>query len=455
MAQSNWKSVKTFGLSSLLPLFTALAIELFSSLQVIVNEVDVFPSSLGFGAALLQALNVAVTTPRFWIIAAVLTSLNGLHLAYQHVFKQQIRASWLRYLGSLDIALIVLLIAWVWIMTSMFVFNPDPMRSQPLEPKFDIGLMVQQWTLTLDYFWQFTVMAAVVFIYYWMNRYQFIRKVLQCHGVYIYLLSSILWLLITYPIFALLILQLPLNIPEQTLLPSEDHNIFAGMNLFTAATVWALSTPFILAFERQQNAKEVAELQQEKVEAELKMLQQQVNPHFLFNMLNGLYALCLTGSSNAAPMLLKLSDLLRYLVYQGQNDRVALSEELSYLQNYVELQQMRIGHRCRVNWTINVKDEGINIAPMLLIMLVENAFKHGIEPNPQMGDIEIDAKVVKESEFVFRCCNSVASTSTPKLTSGIGLKNLRRRLELTYGSQHNLRSEQSGSRWIAELRITL
>lgn len=437
MNQLNFTRLKHYRVAALLPLLTALAIEVFLALQTTSG------SALG-------AFNFA----RFFILAGVLIFIYWLHIGLQQSSQSNTHIRWFRYLASLDAALVVFLMVWVVFMTSMFVYNPDPMRNQPLEPVFDPVLMLQEWQLSLYYFWQFGVMAAIVFFYYWVNRYQFIRKVLAQHGVYVYLLSSTLWLLLTYPVFAWLVLQLPLTIPDQSLLPSEDHNIFAGMNLLAAVSIWALTAPLILAFERQQGAKELAELKQQQVQAELKMLQQQVNPHFLFNTLNSLYALCLTGSVNAAPMLLNLSDLLRYVVYEGQKSRVLLSQDLDYLKNYIELQRMRMGDRCQLTWQVDIDDAQAKIAPLLLVMLVENAFKHGIEPTAAAGRIEVRASL-ENGEFTFICINSLADNTDAQHEPGIGLENLRRRLQLIYPERFELTSQRNRSQWHANLRIAL
>ena len=437
MNQLNFTRLKHYRVAALLPLLTALAIEVFLALQTTSG------SALG-------AFNFA----RFFILAGVLIFIYWLHIGLQQSSQSNTHIRWFRYLASLDAALVVFLMVWVVFMTSMFVYNPDPMRNQPLEPVFDPVLMLQEWQLSLYYFWQFGVMAAIVFFYYWVNRYQFIRKVLAQHGVYVYLLSSTLWLLLTYPVFAWLVLQLPLTIPDQSLLPSEDHNIFAGMNLLAAVSIWALTAPLILAFERQQGAKELAELKQQQVQAELKMLQQQVNPHFLFNTLNSLYALCLTGSVNAAPMLLNLSDLLRYVVYEGQKSRVLLSQDLDYLKNYIELQRMRMGDRCQLTWQVDIADAQAKIAPLLLVMLVENAFKHGIEPTAAAGRIEVRASL-ENGEFTFICINSLADNTDAQHEPGIGLENLRRRLQLIYPERFELTSQRNRSQWHANLRIAL
>ncbi|MFA0812836.1 sensor histidine kinase [Microbulbifer epialgicus] len=339
-------------------------------------------------------------------------------------------------------------------MSGMFVYTPDPMHNQPLEAKLNLQLMLEQWQLSLYYIWQFSLMALVLFTYYWVNRYVLIRKVLANHRIYLFFLCSAIWLLLSYPLFGSLILQLPLNIPELSLLPSENHNPFDTLNLLVATIIWGIATPLILAFEHQQSTRELAEITKEQTQAELKMLQQQVNPHFLFNILNSLYALCLAQSGHAAPMLLKLSDLLRYVVYQGESYEVALKDDLAYLQNYLELQQMRVGSRCRIETNLQIPEEKLQIAPLLLIMLVENAFKHGVEVSPEECFIHISL-YVQHTELVFKCINSLPDQAINPRANGIGLTNLKRRLQLSYPQRFTLLSETQGQQWHTRLTIQL
>ncbi|GAA0363633.1 hypothetical protein GCM10009092_30060 [Bowmanella denitrificans] len=390
---------------------------------------------------------------QFWLLTAGLSLLYWLHRAYQQSADMLRSPTWWRYMLSLDAALLLCLGGWVLLMSGMFVYNPDPMHNQPLEPRLDPGQMLSQWPLTLYYGWQFGLLAGIIFVYYWVNRYVLIRRVLAHQGVYPFLLCSAVWLLLSYPLFGALVLQLPLNIAEQSLLPSENHLPFDTLNLLVAGIIWALSTPLILAFERQHNAREVAELTQVQTLAELKMLQQQVNPHFLFNTLNSLYALCLTQSALAAPMLLKLADLLRYVVYQGQKSRVALRDDLAYLQNYLELQQLRVTRRCKIVTDIQIAEGDWQIAPLLLIMLVENAFKHGAEVSQGECDIHLSL-CIQAGHLAFECSNSLPE-ATPDAPTGIGLTNLQRRLQLGYAGAFTLRSERQGQRWVARLEMDL
>ncbi|MEX2961646.1 sensor histidine kinase [Microbulbifer sp. TYP-18] len=409
--------------------------------------------SLALQERLLDNRELMLGVP-FWGLAAGLSLMYWLHQAYQHLPGARSRPSWWCYLLSLDAALLLCLGGWVILMSGIFVYNPDPMHNQPLEPRLDIGQMLKQWPLTLYYLWQFSLMALVVFAYYWVNRYLLIRKVLAGRGVYLFLLCSAGWLLLSYPLFGALLLQLPLNIAGLSLLPSENHNPFDTLNLLVATIIWAISMPLILAFERQQSAHDLAELTREQAQAELKVLQQQVNPHFLFNTLNGLYALCLAQSGQAAPLVLKLSDLLRYVVYQGQKPRVPLEDDLAYLQNYLELQQVRTGRRCRIETDFRVPDGKWQIAPLLLIMLVENAFKHGAEVSQDECHIRLSLRI-QDAELEFECNNSLPRRPANEVPDGMGLVNLKRRLQLSYPQRFALLSQAQEQHWHARLRLQL
>lgn len=182
-------------------------------------------------------------------------------------------------------------------------------------------------------------------------------------------------------------------------------------------------------------------------------MQQQINPHFLFNTLNTLYALCLKDRGESAAAVVKLSDLLRYVVYRGQNERVGLDEEISYLSNYLNLQQLRFGHRCTVQTVWPQPPDGLGLPPLLLIMLVENAFKHGVEPTDGPCTVHISAKVAGR-RLQFECSNSVVDEAQAR-APGVGLANLRRRLELLYGQGYTLSVGPAQGQWCAKLELEL
>ncbi len=197
------------------------------------------------------------------------------------------------------------------------------------------------------------------------------------------------------------------------------------------------------------------QLEKEKLENELKFLKAQVNPHFFFNTLNSLYALILDKSDQAAEMLLKLSDLMHYMLYDTVQDKVALSKEVTYLSNYLELEKMRYGDELNVVFRVHGQIEEVHIVPMILIPLVENAFKHGLR-NPQENayikiELSCEGSVIK-----FKVENSIPQLVTiSQEDGGIGLKNLKRRLELLYKDQHELQLKKEATRYKALLMLSV
>lgn len=358
---------------------------------------------------------------------------------------------------SLDSALILLLAGWALTMASLFASSPDPMANMPLAMAADSAQLTQRPMALLGYLLQFGVLAAILYAYFWVIRYQLIRKVLRNNGLPAFLFGSLAFVALSAPVAATLVLQLPLNSLELSLLPSENQNPFDEMNIRFVFILWLLITPVVLTVERLRNEALATQTHHQKIQAELRLLQQQINPHFLFNTLNSLYAMCLQNAPDTADMLIKLANLLRYAVYQGQQPFVALRQEMSYLQDYLSLQMLRVSNRCRLNceWPETVVD--FQLPPLLLIMLVENAFKHGVESSSGPCDVHVRLSIVA-GRLHFVCSNTLGEAAAPagdQAANGIGLENLRRRLQLLYGKHFVLRSEPAQGRWRAELQVDL
>ena len=169
-------------------------------------------------------------------------------------------------------------------------------------------------------------------------------------------------------------------------------------------------------------------------EQELKFLKMQIHPHFLFNSLNTIYGFTLKKSNEAPEMILKLSNLLDYILYQINKPKVALTEEVNHLEDYVSLEKMRFNDTLKVNFIKEVKNANVQIAPMLLIPFVENSFKHGKIIN-EILNVDIHLKVEKNKLF-FKVENS--STNEEESEKGIGLQNIQKRLEMLYPEKHKL-----------------
>ncbi|MGI9531429.1 sensor histidine kinase [Lutimonas sp.] len=176
-------------------------------------------------------------------------------------------------------------------------------------------------------------------------------------------------------------------------------------------------------------------LKNEKATSELLHLKSQVNPHFFFNTLNNLYGLVGTDTKKAQALILKLSDMMRYSIYEGEKEMVTLKAEVDYLHNYIELHKMRYHKKIDIKFESEIEDD-YKVMPLLFIILLENAFKHGVENLSKGAYVYLSIKA-KDNKVLFETENNFDPT-LPKEDKGIGLKNLKRRLELVYPKKHSL-----------------
>ena len=197
------------------------------------------------------------------------------------------------------------------------------------------------------------------------------------------------------------------------------------------------------------------ELSREKSETELAHLRSQLNPHFLFNTLNNIDSLVLKNPTKGSEALILLSDILRYAVYETQKDRVLLTQEIEYLENYIWLQKIRLSQPDKISLEKSGITQSAEIAPMLLIPIVENAFKHGDKEADSPGiSIRIN---VEENILEFEVINGIRSKSPkdPEIIGGIGLKNLQRRMELQYPNKHEFHTSSHKNKYTALLKLQL
>ncbi|MEP0266379.1 histidine kinase [Dokdonia sp.] len=192
-------------------------------------------------------------------------------------------------------------------------------------------------------------------------------------------------------------------------------------------------------------------LRNESKKTEVLHLQSQVNPHFFFNTLNNLYGLVAEDTDKAQALILKLSDMMRYSIYEGQNDRVSIIQEVTYLKNYVALHKMRYHKEIDIRFTTDIQDENAQVMPLLFILLLENAFKHGIEALHTDAYVSIDIKNTTE-QICFSIENKYDTAQIPE-TPGIGLKNLKRRLALVYPKKHTLSFDITKELYKAQLIV--
>ena len=206
------------------------------------------------------------------------------------------------------------------------------------------------------------------------------------------------------------------------------------------------------AFGQWRLAKQ---LQSERTASELALLKRQINPHFLFNTLNNLYGLARENSEQTPAMILRLSALMRHTIYQGDQQRVRLGDEIDYLRDYIELQQLRYAKHVQVDFVADLDRQDYLIAPLLLIVLLENAYKHGVDPRTTEAYVRIELRA-SDHRLHFEIANDCEEPGVGAATaSGIGLANLRRRLQLEYPQRHQLQHTTRAGRYLAQLDLSL
>ncbi len=210
---------------------------------------------------------------------------------------------------------------------------------------------------------------------------------------------------------------------------NEVVAVVAGLTL--------MGTVAYLAVDRFIQKRKVQKLNEASLQAEIHMLKNQVNPHFFFNTLNNLYGLAVEKSDLAPEMILKLSGIMRYTIYEGEKDRVPIEDEIGYLKNFIELHKIRYHKSIDVKFNYMLEDD-CKVPPLLFIVLLENAFKHGAETLTENAYIHLKLMTTKEQVY-FEIKNNFDPEATKE--KGIGLTNLQRRLQLLFPDQHALFTE--------------
>jgi len=194
-------------------------------------------------------------------------------------------------------------------------------------------------------------------------------------------------------------------------------------------------------------------IESEKTNTELQFLKNQINPHFLFNSLNSIYSLTIQKSNDAPEAVITLSELMRYMLYQTNDEFVLLKSEIDFIKNYMKLQRLRIVNNEHININVHGIVSNQKIRPLLLISFIENAFKYGTDFK---GNTEISIKIyVKEDEIQFTCINLIGSRDKDDENSGIGLKNTKERLLLLYPEKHWLTVKEENNKFIIDLTLKL
>jgi two-component sensor histidine kinase len=247
------------------------------------------------------------------------------------------------------------------------------------------------------------------------------------------------------------------------------EKLFPGYYLITYFDYWETLNYFIIFigittllhfskswFLYRESEAKLTKVLKEKAEAELEALKNQINPHFLFNSLNSIYSMVLHKSNAAPDALIKLSDSMRYIIYEANQDKIALKKELEFITDYIELQKLRMSAKDKLNFKINGKIRSQVIAPLLLIPIVENCFKYGIKGETEASFLDIN--IVVSSDYLIMQTNNnlgFVDSAEKNKSKGTGLANLRKRLELIYPNKHELKTDNTSGSFSVYLKIAL
>ncbi len=308
--------------------------------------------------------------------------------------------------------------AWVLIFSVPFFLRPNvnetPEQMRHTPPPQSVQMV-------------FRLLLVAVF---YLNAYILIPKLMQKKKVLWYILSL-------FGIFLFVMLAM-LLVNRYEHVRSIPWRIPFIISVFPTLFILAISTTYRFVIDNMHNERVQKEKETEHLKTELSFLRSQVSPHFMFNVLNNTVSLARTRSEQLEPTLIKLSHLLRYMLYESDEDKVSLAKEKDYLQSYIDLQQLRFADNVLIDFESYGNFESYSIEPMLLIPFVENAFKHGIGfiENP-----EIHIKMMEQNgELRFDVKNkfNLANKECSDKHSGIGLINVQRRLNLLYGDKYKL-----------------
>jgi len=228
----------------------------------------------------------------------------------------------------------------------------------------------------------------------------------------------------------------------------EPFNMAIFFMVFTVGTCVAVIQRWLKTEEHRK------ETESEKLNTELSFLKSQINPHFFFNTLNNIYSLAIVKSEKTAPAVMKLSSIMRYILTETNNNLVPLQNEVDFTKNYIELQQVRLTEKTTINFNVVGEVDNKNIAPLLFIAFVENAFKYGVSTK---SNSEINILIESQNDKIIFTASNYIVQSENNMTenTGIGINNVKRRLELMYPNKHQLSNTIKDNNYLVHLEISI
>ncbi len=293
---------------------------------------------------------------------------------------------------------------------------------------------------------------------------KYIIKLLQKGNIFLFFVINVFFVIIMASIttyiesFMLVIMSKHISIstPQLDGAKAFIFPFLIRIVLFTATV--AISTIAVMQRAEKESQRIKNELKSEKLDMELRFLKSQMTPHFLFNALNNIYSLVYTKDENAPQSVLKLSDMMRYVMVDCQVDEISLDKEMKYIDAYIDFQQMGMENKSNVIFEKNIRNYDFKIPPMILQPLVENSFKHSRVVNDPDGYVHFYL-FQENNSLLFTAKNSVKGVSlsvvdsNKKQQQGIGLSNVKKRLELYYGKNYSFDVKQEDDNYIATIKI--
>lgn len=316
---------------------------------------------------------------------------------------------------------------------------------------------IKRWQVGNDFIWIYYINTLVSGIIFYLNYLVLAPKFFFQNRRKKYFLSVVVVLALFYFVSDIANKMVFEFIPANDSIGVTIHPPYRQMHLFN----YGISSLFLVFFslgmrviERHtQTEKLQKELEREKLNSELQLLKNQISPHFFFNTLNNIYSLISINAEDSRQAVLKLSKLMRYLLYDSESGNISLSREIAFMNNYIDLMKLRMSDKISLKVSFPEEYDHVNIPPLLFIPFIENAFKHGISYR-ETSFIDIRMLTTKDS-ISFVCSNSIFKPREDTVSEhpGIGLENVSKRLNLLFPGKHELKIDRSGNSFEVVLNI--
>lgn len=354
------------------------------------------------------------------------------------------------------ITVIAHILAWICFISLPYIFQPKPRGGQ-------VFIMSNNMIAT------FICLNAFLFGFYYLNTIILIPKLFKPRKWLLYTASIVacffLFMFAPKPLANAIAEPEPAatyyktrNLPEP---PGAEERFRKRKNIthypisyFAFVLVFAVGLAVSSIQEWFKSEETKKEIEHEKLNTEISLLKSQINPHFFFNTLNNIYSLAIVKSEETASSILKLSAIMRYVLTETDHQFVPLANEIEFLQNYINLQSVRLTDKVDLNIDINGEIDSKLIAPLLFIPFVENAFKYGVS-TVEKSRITIRLNTTEQTVHLFVQNNIVKGAKQNTVNTGLGIANVKRRLELLYPERHFLRIDEKASQYSVNLEIQL